>query len=73
VLCCAVLCRAVLMRTYRPQRKKVHWLMHSLAAVCAVLGLLAAWKSHTLKVSTDTHILTTLSPLLQPHGPAAPI
>jgi hypothetical protein len=25
--------------------------MHSLAAVCAVLGLTAAWKSHTLKVS----------------------
>lgn len=33
----------------RPQRKKVHWISHSLAAVCAVLGLTAAWRSHTLK------------------------
>lgn len=35
----------------RPQRKKVHWISHSLAAVCAVLGLTAAWRSHTLKAS----------------------
>lgn len=35
----------------RPQRKKVHWIAHSLAAVCAVLGLTAAWRSHTLKAS----------------------
>lgn len=34
----------------RPQRKKVHVVMHSLAVTCAVLGLMAAWKSHTLKV-----------------------
>jgi hypothetical protein len=37
----------------RPERKKVHWVMHSLAAVCAMLGLTAAWKSHTLKVSVN--------------------
>lgn len=28
--------------------------MHSLAALWAVLGLLAAWKSHTLKVREGT-------------------
>jgi hypothetical protein len=34
----------------RPQRKQVHLSMHSAAVVLALLGLLAAWKSHTLKV-----------------------
>eukprot|EP00775_Hariotina_reticulata_P005615 gene5615-5853_t len=36
-------------RTFsRPQRKQVHWIFHSAALVCAVLGFIAAWKSHTL-------------------------
>lgn len=33
----------------RPQRKQVHWVFHSLAFLSALLGFLAAWKSHTLK------------------------
>jgi cytochrome b561 len=27
----------------------VHWVFHSLAFIAALLGFLAAWKSHTLK------------------------
>lgn len=33
----------------RPQRKQVHAALHSAALVLAVLGLTAAWRSHTLK------------------------
>jgi hypothetical protein len=33
----------------RPQRKQVHWVFHSAAFLAALLGFLAAWKSHTLK------------------------
>jgi hypothetical protein len=61
-VCCAVcVCRVCC----RPQRKKVHWSMHSLACLCAVLGLIAAWKSHTLKVIVQdtlmSHILACLA------------
>ncbi|KAF8070981.1 nitric oxide synthase [Scenedesmus sp. PABB004] len=33
----------------RPLRKQVHWALHSAALLAALLGFLAAWKSHTLK------------------------
>ncbi|GFH06378.1 cytochrome b561 domain-containing protein, partial [Haematococcus lacustris] len=31
-------------------RKTVHWVLHSLALLCIALGLLAAYKSHSLKL-----------------------
>eukprot|EP00879_Flechtneria_rotunda_P003581 GHRR01003815.1.p1 GENE.GHRR01003815.1~~GHRR01003815.1.p1 ORF type:complete len:293 (+),score=68.89 GHRR01003815.1:1580-2458(+) len=43
----------------RPLRKQVHWIMHSLALLCASLGVLVAWKSHTLK---DPPIANLYSP-----------
>lgn len=60
-VCAVCVCRVCC----RPQRKKVHWSMHSLACLCAVLGLIAAWKSHTLKVIVQdtlmSHILACLA------------
>ncbi|KAL6763634.1 eukaryotic cytochrome b561-domain-containing protein [Haematococcus lacustris] len=34
----------------RQGRKTVHWVLHSLALLCIALGLLAAYKSHSLKL-----------------------
>lgn len=38
----------------RPHAKLYHLVLHTLALVCTVLGVVAAFKSHTLKKPTPT-------------------
>ncbi len=40
--------------THRPSRKQAHWVLHTIAIVFALTGVLAAYRSHSLKLPVPT-------------------
>mmetsp|Transcript_446 Transcript_446/g.904 ORF Transcript_446/g.904 Transcript_446/m.904 type:complete len:290 (-) Transcript_446:378-1247(-) len=46
----------------RESRKRVHWVMHSAAALCILFGLIAVFKSHSLKLPVP------MADLYSPHS-----